>query len=111
MADTIANTVGSWRFVIAQSAILMSWLIANLVISEANRWDPYPFILLNLFLSFQAAYTAPFILMSQNRRNEIDSAMLVRGLETDIEQARLIVKLHEKIDRLEKKINELSKKT
>ncbi|MFN3401935.1 MAG: DUF1003 domain-containing protein, partial [Ferrovibrio sp.] len=60
IADAVANAVGSWYFILIQSALLVAWLIGN-AIAGAQAWDPYPFILLNLLLSFQAAYTAPVI--------------------------------------------------
>ena len=63
VADWIAAVVGSWPFVIAQSALLTVWILVN-IYAWVQAWDPYPFILLNLMLSFQAAYTAPIILMS-----------------------------------------------
>jgi len=66
VADSVAKVVGSWKFIIIQSAILISWATLN-VIAWINHWDPYPFILMNLFLSLQAAYTAPVLMMSQNR--------------------------------------------
>jgi hypothetical protein len=65
-ADYVARVVGSWSFIIGQSIILIIWVILN-VVAWASHWDPYPFILMNLFLSLQAAYTAPVIMMSQNR--------------------------------------------
>jgi uncharacterized membrane protein len=71
LADTIAATMGSWRFIIIQSCILLIWITLN-VVGWIDRWDPYPFILLNLALSFQAAYAAPIIMMSQNRQSEKD---------------------------------------
>src|SRR5947209_843556 len=71
VADTVAATVGSWPFIITQSIILLCWLVINSVAWIAH-WDPYPFILLNLALSFQAAYAAPFVMMSQNRQSEKD---------------------------------------
>ncbi len=67
-ADTVARVAGSWGFIITQSVILTGWVILNIT-AWAAHWDPYPFILLNLFLSLQAAYTAPIIMMSQNRQN------------------------------------------
>ena len=70
-ADMIAKVMGSWNFLIIQSIILGFWVSAN-IIGYMNHWDPYPFILLNLFLSMQAAYTAPVIMMSQNRQAERD---------------------------------------
>jgi uncharacterized membrane protein len=67
IADTVADTMGSWRFIIIQSSLLAIWITLNAT-AWINHWDPYPFILLNLMLSFQAAYAAPFIMMSQNRQ-------------------------------------------
>ncbi|MBX3051069.1 MAG: DUF1003 domain-containing protein [Caldilineaceae bacterium] len=66
-ADAIAGAVGSWRFIIIQSALLLIWIILNIT-AYVQQWDPYPFILMNLLLSTQAAYTAPMIMMSQNRQ-------------------------------------------
>ncbi|WDR01387.1 DUF1003 domain-containing protein [Devosia algicola] len=71
IADQVAATMGSWRFIIIQTSILVVWVALN-VTGLVMRWDPYPFILLNLALSFQAAYAAPFIMMSQNRQQDID---------------------------------------
>lgn len=70
-ADKIAQVMGSWNFLIVQSIILALWVVFN-ILAFINHWDPYPFILLNLFLSLQAAYTAPIIMMSQNRQAERD---------------------------------------
>ncbi len=67
IADLVAATMGSWRFIIVQSTVLFVWIMLN-VTAWIRHWDPYPFILLNLALSFQAAYAAPFIMMSQNRQ-------------------------------------------
>ena len=71
VADRFADVVGSWRFIITQSIILIAWIILN-VAAWIHHWDPYPFILLNLTLSFQAAYAAPIIMMSQNRQEAKD---------------------------------------
>ena len=65
-ADAFARAVGSWTFIVTQSVILLFWIALN-VMARIRHWDPYPFILLNLALSFQAAYAAPIIMMSQNR--------------------------------------------
>ena len=67
VADAFAKAVGSWTFIILQSCLLGAWVTAN-VIHVVKPWDPYPFILLNLALSFQAAYASPIIMMSQNRQ-------------------------------------------
>lgn len=67
VADKVASTVGSWPFIITQSILLVMWIMLN-TIAFIMHWDGYPFILLNLMLSFQAAYTGPFVLMSSNRQ-------------------------------------------
>jgi len=72
VADGVAAGVGSWPFIITQSALFVLWILANaFIISDwigGKPFDPYPFILLNLTLSFQAAYTGPVVMMSQNRQ-------------------------------------------
>lgn len=70
-ADWIAAKVGSWGFIIGQSSLLGLWAILNAT-AWIRHWDPYPFILMNLVLSLQAAYTAPMIMMSQNRQSVRD---------------------------------------
>jgi uncharacterized membrane protein len=74
IADGVASSMGSWRFIIIQSCILLAWLILN-SIAWIKHWDSYPFILLNLALSFEAAYSAPIIMMSQNRQAAKDRIM------------------------------------
>jgi len=83
LADKVASIVGSWRFIIIQSILIAFWIIINLFASF--KFDPYPFILLNLFLSFQAAYTAPAIMMSSNRKEDIDRKrnIAIYNLESD----------------------------
>ncbi len=98
-ADAVTGTVGSWRFILVQSGILALWIAAN-VIGWMAHWDPYPFILLNLALSFQAAYTAPFILMSQNRQQEIDRHAAQEDYRINIKAELEIELLHQKIDAL-----------
>ncbi len=89
-ADKITEIIGSWRFIIIQSAFLLVWIILNLF-AWANHWDPYPFILLNLALSFQAAYAAPIIMMSQNRAAERDRRKWEQDLATDRRAERRII--------------------
>jgi uncharacterized membrane protein len=89
VADRVALMVGSWPFIIIQSALFLVWVAINfyLVITEMKQpgslkaWDPYPFILLNLVLSFQAAYTGPVVMMSQNRQTEKDRLMAQHDYE------------------------------
>jgi len=85
VADGLAALIGSWRFIIAQTIILAAWVALNAF--GFAHFDMYPFILLNLFLSFQAAYATPILLMSQNRQAEIDRSTLNEDLETDRAEA------------------------
>lgn len=97
-ADAIATLVGSWRFVIVQTLLLFGWLVYNA--TAPKPLDPFPFILLNLMLSFQAAYTAPIIMMSQNRQAEIDRQRGVADYEINRKAELEIETLHQKIDLL-----------
>ncbi len=99
VADTVAATMGSWRFIIIQSAILIAWIVLN-VTAYIKSWDPYPFILLNLALSFQAAYAAPFIMMSQNRQQDIDRKAAENDYQINIKAELEIELLHHKLDNL-----------
>ncbi|HEY7126844.1 MAG TPA: DUF1003 domain-containing protein [Ktedonobacterales bacterium] len=83
IADQVAATVGSWRFIITQSIILALWIILNSVAWFYFHWDSYPYILLNLALSFQAAFAAPFVMMSQNRQADKDRLTAVNDYQTD----------------------------
>ncbi|HEY4032188.1 MAG TPA: DUF1003 domain-containing protein [Caulobacteraceae bacterium] len=102
VADSVASTMGSWKFIIIQSAILAAWIVMNLV-AVVRHWDPYPFILLNLALSFQAAYAAPFIMMSQNRQADIDRTKAENDYQVNIKAELEIELLHQKIDELREK--------
>ena len=97
LADIVAATVGSWRFIIIQSTAIVIWIVGN-VMTGSHAWDPYPFILLNLLLSFQAAYTAPAIMMSQNRQSEMDRRHAQTDYEINVKAELEIELLHEKID-------------
>jgi len=99
IADSVAATMGSWRFIIIQSAILFAWVVLN-VTAWVFHWDPYPFILLNLALSFQAAYAAPFIMMSQNRQQDIDRQAAESDYKINIKAELEIESLHQKLDQM-----------
>jgi uncharacterized membrane protein len=99
IADTVAATMGSWRFIIIQTSILVAWITLN-IIAWISHWDPYPFILLNLALSFQAAYAAPFIMMSQNRQQDIDRLKAEEDFKINIKAELEIELLHQKLDQL-----------
>ena len=102
IADTVAATMGSWTFILIQSAILLAWITLNLT-AYIKHWDPYPFILLNLALSFQAAYAAPFIMMSQNRQQQIDRQSAEDDYHINIKAELEIELLHHKMDELRQK--------
>ena len=99
IADSVAATMGSWTFIIIQSVSLMFWIALNVTV-YVQQWDPYPFILLNLALSFQAAYAAPFIMMSQNRQQDIDRKSAENDYQINIKAELEIELLHQKIDQL-----------
>ncbi len=93
VADGFANVMGSWIFIIVQSCILAAWVTLN-VTAWVRHWDGYPFILLNLALSFQAAYAAPIIMMSQNRQSDKDRIAAHLDFEVNLkaeEEIKLIL--------------------
>lgn len=99
-ADRITEIIGSWTFIIIQSVVLTIWIILN-ALAWLNHWDPYPFILLNLALSFQAAYAAPIIMMSQNRSAAMDRRKSEADLATDRRTERRIIEIQKQLNRLE----------
>ncbi len=99
IADIVASGMGSWKFIIIQSAILVIWITLNIT-AYVQHWDAYPFILLNLALSFQAAYAAPFIMMSQNRQQEIDRKCAAEDYQINIKAELEIELLHQKVDQM-----------
>ncbi|MDL2403917.1 DUF1003 domain-containing protein [Rhizobium mayense] len=99
VADLVASVMGSWKFIIVQTVLLVAWIWINLL-AAAKSWDPYPFILLNLALSFQAAYAAPIIMMSQNRQQDIDRRAAENDYKINVKAELEIELLHEKIDEL-----------
>jgi uncharacterized membrane protein len=70
-SERVAHTIGTARFLIIQTILVLVWIALNVAV-VALRWDPYPFILLNLMFSVQAAYAAPLILLAQTRQSERD---------------------------------------
>lgn len=99
VADRVAAIIGSWRFIIIQSTMLAVWIALNIT-AYVYRWDPYPFILLNLALSFQAAYAAPIIMMSQNRQSEKDHLQAKNDYEVNLKAELEIMQLHDKFNEL-----------
>jgi uncharacterized membrane protein len=106
LADMVANSMGSWRFIIIQSILVAAWMILNFM-AFINHWDPYPFILLNLLFSTQAAYAAPIIMMAQNRQNQRDRAQAQADYDTNIKAKKEIEILQLKLNAIE--VNKLDK--
>lgn len=83
LADRVARGMGSWQFIIYQTTLVAAWMLLN-VIGYVRHWDPYPFILLSVVFSAQAAYAAPIIMMSQNRQSERDRIQAQADYETNL---------------------------
>lgn len=101
LADSVANGMGSWRFIIWQTIIVALWMILNIILIKAHQWDSYPFILLNLVFSTQAAYAAPIIMMAQNRQSERDRAQADADFKTNIEAKEEIEELQKRLNAIE----------
>ena len=109
LADKLALSMGSWPFIISQTIIILIWLILN-IIGFIYHWDPYPFILLNLLFSVQAAYAAPIIMMAQNRQAERDRHQASEDYNTNIEAKKEIEELQIALARIENdQLNEILK--
>tara|TARA_R110000868_G_scaffold2415_5_gene17929 strand:- start:3456 stop:3872 length:417 start_codon:yes stop_codon:yes gene_type:complete len=100
IADAVAKGMGSWKFIIIQTILVVLWMGLNLI-AFVQHWDPYPFILLNLLFSTQAAYAAPIIMMSQNRQNERDRAQAQADYQTNIDAKLEIEALTSKLNSIE----------
>ncbi len=109
IADNVASFVGSWPFVILMTSFLALWIIVNIVGIFGLRWDAYPFILLNLCLSFLAGYTGPFIMMSQNRaaakdrvRDDLEASEVSELYEINKQQIEILNQQTEILELLHK---------
>ncbi|MDE3145439.1 MAG: DUF1003 domain-containing protein [Bacteroidota bacterium] len=100
IADKVANGMGSWSFIIWQTIIVVIWMGLN-VVGFVQHWDVYPFILLNLIFSTQAAYAAPIIMMSQNRQNQRDRIQAQHDYKTNIDAKKEIEALQIQLSKLE----------
>jgi uncharacterized membrane protein len=117
LADSVATGMGSWRFIIIQTIIVAVWMILN-VVAYVGHWDPYPYILLNLLFSTQAAYAAPIIMMAQNRQSDRDRAQADEDFRTNVEAKKEIEELQlqlssievEKLDKILALLEKIDKK-
>ncbi|OIN99452.1 MAG: hypothetical protein AUJ49_11155 [Desulfovibrionaceae bacterium CG1_02_65_16] len=116
VADAVARVVGGWPFIITQTVIILAWMAVNgyLAYQAATNpayfkaWDPYPFILLNLALSFQAAYTGPIVMMSQNRQAEKDRLMAEQDYHVNVRAEEEIKVLMEQLTHQDQLLLELA---
>ena len=100
VADKVAAFGGSWTFIIIFASVLISWVILNSLILLNKGFDPYPYILLNLFLSMLAAIQAPIIMMSQNRQSAKDRQTAEHDYEINLKAELEICAIQEKLDEL-----------
>lgn len=100
ISDKVAEFGGSWMFIISFSIILTIWIVFNTMTPERLHFDPYPFILMNLFLSAIAALQAPIIMMSQNRKEEKDRKRSENDYLINLKAELELRSLHQKVDLL-----------
>lgn len=100
LADSVANGMGSWKFIIIQTVFVIIWMTLNFV-AFIHHWDVYPFILLNLLFSTQAAYAAPIIMMAQNRQSERDRHQADEDYKTNVEAKLEIEQLSTRLNKIE----------
>ncbi len=109
IADGVAATIGSWRFIIIQGIVLMLWITLN-SLAFTFHWDNYPYVLCNLALSFEAAFSAPFIMMSQNRQAEKDRIMAESDYHTNVKGEEETRNIMEHLDHQDVVIMEIIKR-
>ena len=100
IADRVATFGGSWTFIISFGIILLAWTGFNTIILMSKAFDPYPYILLNLFLSMLAALQAPVIMMSQNRQASKDRLKADLDYEVNLKAELEVAQLHAKVDKI-----------
>jgi uncharacterized membrane protein len=107
IADSVATGMGSWKFIIWQTIFVIIWMTLNIV-GFMRHWDVYPFILLNLIFSTQAAYAAPIIMMAQNRQGERDRVQAQADYDTNLEAKKEIEALQIQLNKIEtEKLDEI----
>lgn len=106
IADRTARTLGSWTFIIVQTVLVALWVMLNFV-AWMKHWDPYPFILLNLMFSVQAAYAGPVLMMSQNRQAERDRYQAQADYETNVKAETEIEDIQEHLRRIEETLERI----
>ena len=111
VADRVSAFIGSWPFIIVQTILLLIWVYINSVEFFTHQWDPYPFILLNLVLSFQATYAGPIVLLAGNRHSQKDRITLEHAAdEADIGEehiTRILIEIRKNTELTLQILNEL----
>jgi uncharacterized membrane protein len=108
LADKLTNFMGSWKFIIIQSIVIFFWIVFNAY--GLLSWDIYPFIFLNLALSFQAAFTAPIIMMSQNKDIANDRKKSELDYKVNVKAEKKVEEIIAKLDLMQAQLDKLSKK-
>ena len=106
VADRVAAFGGSWKFIVIFGSCMVIWVILNTVAALSRHFDPYPFILLNLFLSMIAAIQAPVIMMSQNRQAAKDRLQADADYEINLKAELEVAHLHRKLDNIYERLEE-----
>jgi uncharacterized membrane protein len=99
MADKVAGAIGTWRFLIGQGLVIVAWILANILLLLNKGWDPYPFILLNLMFSIQAAYTGPVLLLAGNRAAQHDRLRLEHTAEVEEAAEKVTLEILKEIEK------------
>jgi uncharacterized membrane protein len=97
-SEALSRFVGSWEFVLTQAGILVIWFAWNVLAPESLRFDPYPFILANLFMSAEAAFATPVLLMSSNKAAASDRRALYKDVHASEEALVILQKIERKLD-------------
>jgi uncharacterized membrane protein len=102
IADRVAAFIGSWTFILLQAFVLAVWVVVNVLqATRAIHFDEYPFILMNLFMSAEAAFSTPLIMMAQNRQSDRDREQAQHDYDTNLAAKEEIEQLQRRLARME----------
>jgi len=99
LADKVAGAIGTWTFLIVQGLFIVAWIVTNAIWLANKSWDPFPFILLNLLFSVQAAYTGPVLLLAGNRSAQHDRLRLEHTAEMEEAAEKVTLEILKEIER------------
>ena len=106
ISDIVTDFVGSWKFIIVQTIVFFTWITVN-IIGIIEKWDPYPFIFLNLMLALETVSITPLIMMSQNRQDAKDRIRDDADYEADIKTEEKIIMVQNEILEMQKDIRQI----